>query len=208
MHKLSITTIAMLCLSGIATYAQAAEDVQPLNSIASSGIPSAKTSSEPQPAQVLDDAYIPEMVPIPGKNFEIGKYEVTQAEWRGVMGNNPSKFNKCGNDCPVEKVSWDDIQIYLKKLNAMTGKQYRLPTEMIARCACFAVDHGSMMPRPRPRSIASSSSHPSATAAAASAWPERYRNHLRYSPGDFCRTMSQRLSARNITTCQIIYQIG
>ena len=61
--------------------------------------------------------------------FAIGKYEVTQAEWRAVMGNNPSNFKNC-DECPVENVSWDDIQEFLKKLNAWhPGKRYRLPTE-------------------------------------------------------------------------------
>jgi len=61
-------------------------------------------------------------------NFSIGKYEVTQAEWKAVMGANPSYFTPCDN-CPVEYVSWNAIQTYLKKLNALTGKIYRLPTE-------------------------------------------------------------------------------
>jgi formylglycine-generating enzyme required for sulfatase activity/outer membrane protein assembly factor BamD (BamD/ComL family) len=61
-------------------------------------------------------------------DFYIGKYEVTQKEWREVMGNSPSYFKNC-NNCPVEQVSYEDIQIFLKKLNAKTGKRYRLPTE-------------------------------------------------------------------------------
>ena len=65
-------------------------------------------------------------VTVPG--FYIGKYEVTQKLWSEIMGNNPSKFNNC-DDCPVENVSWDDVQEFLKKLNVKTGKKYRLPTE-------------------------------------------------------------------------------
>ncbi len=62
-------------------------------------------------------------------DFYIGKYEVTQAEWKKIMGNNPSSFNDCEN-CPVENVSWNDVQEFLKKLNAQNpGKNYRLPTE-------------------------------------------------------------------------------
>ena len=60
-------------------------------------------------------------------DFYIGKYEVTQAQWRAVMGSNPSNFT--GDNNPVEKVSWDDIQEFIKKLNAQTGKRFRLPTE-------------------------------------------------------------------------------
>jgi hypothetical protein len=61
------------------------------------------------------------------KSFYIGKYEVTQAQWQAVMGNNPSKFS--GSNNPVEQVSWNDVQEFIKKLNAMTGRNYRLPTE-------------------------------------------------------------------------------
>ncbi|MDD4748208.1 MAG: SUMF1/EgtB/PvdO family nonheme iron enzyme, partial [Salinivirgaceae bacterium] len=61
-------------------------------------------------------------------DFYMGKYEVTQAQWRAIMGNNPSKFSGCDN-CPVEQVSWNDVQEFIKKLNAKTGKKYRLPTE-------------------------------------------------------------------------------
>lgn len=79
----------------------------------------------------------PEMVRIPGKNFEIGKYEVTQKEWRDVMGSNPSRFSSCGDNCPVENVSWDDIKKFLQKINAKTGKQYRLPSEVEWEYACY-----------------------------------------------------------------------
>lgn len=62
-------------------------------------------------------------------DFSIGKYEVTQAQWQAVMGQNPSSFNQCGPDCPVENVSWLQVQGFIKKLNALTNKNYRLPTE-------------------------------------------------------------------------------
>lgn len=61
--------------------------------------------------------------------FAVGRTEVTQGQWKLIMGNNPSKFKKCGDACPVEQVSWDDAQKFIQKLNSMTGKQYRLPTE-------------------------------------------------------------------------------
>ena len=60
-------------------------------------------------------------------SFMIGKYPVTQREWQAVMGSNPSYF--IGDDLPVEHVSWNDVQEFLKKLNKLTGKEYRLPTE-------------------------------------------------------------------------------
>lgn len=61
-------------------------------------------------------------------DFYMGKYEVTQKEWMAIMGNNPSNFKGCDN-CPVDSVSWDDVQEFINKLNQKTGKHYRLPTE-------------------------------------------------------------------------------
>lgn len=63
------------------------------------------------------------------KSFQIGKYEVTQGQWQAVMKENPASFTSCGEDCPVEMVSWDDSQEFIKKLNKKTGSNYRLPTE-------------------------------------------------------------------------------
>jgi len=64
------------------------------------------------------------------RGFELGKYEVTQAQWRAVMGKNPSHFSKGGDACPVESVSWDDAQAFIGTLNARRdGYTYRLPTE-------------------------------------------------------------------------------
>jgi hypothetical protein len=61
------------------------------------------------------------------KGFYIGKYEITQMQWRAIMGSNPSKFQD--DKLPVEMVSWNDTQDFLNKLNAATDRNYRLPTE-------------------------------------------------------------------------------
>jgi formylglycine-generating enzyme required for sulfatase activity len=61
-------------------------------------------------------------------SFSMGKYEVTQAQWKAVMGNNPSIFSGC-DLCPVENVSRIDVQLFITTLNQLTGKTYRLPTE-------------------------------------------------------------------------------
>ena len=60
-------------------------------------------------------------------SYYIGETEVTQALWKAVMGSNPSEF--IGDDLPVETVRWDDCQTFISKLNALTGKNFRLPTE-------------------------------------------------------------------------------
>ena len=59
--------------------------------------------------------------------YYIGETEVTQGLWKAVMGNNPSFFK--GDNLPVERVSWDDCQVFIAKLNRLTGKKFRLPTE-------------------------------------------------------------------------------
>ena len=64
------------------------------------------------------------------RGYWLGRHEVTQAEWQGVMGTNPSWFDECGPNCPVEQVSWEDAQAFIARLNAAVGQvRYRLPTE-------------------------------------------------------------------------------
>ncbi len=62
------------------------------------------------------------------KDFTIGKYEVTEEQWVAVMGKNPSSYTYC-NTCPVTNVSFNDAIAFINKLNTLTGKHYRLPTE-------------------------------------------------------------------------------
>jgi formylglycine-generating enzyme required for sulfatase activity len=69
--------------------------------------------------------------------FYLGTYPVTQREWKVVMGDKPSHFK--GNDLPVEQVSWDDVQEFIKKLNGKEGTdKYRLPSEAEWEYACRA----------------------------------------------------------------------
>lgn len=96
----------------------------------------------------------PEMVVIPAGRFEMGapdnanempvatfamgKTEVTQAQWKALMHRNPSKNAKCGEDCPVESVSWEDVQSFIEILNEKTGKKYRLASRAEWEYACRA----------------------------------------------------------------------
>ena len=109
-----------------------------------------------QAGQVFKDcAECPEMVVIPGgrflmgspeseplryrdegpqrwvdvTRFAMGKFEVTQGQWQAVMGTNPSRFKDCGLNCPVENVSWNDVQEFVRRLNQRTGQSYRLSSE-------------------------------------------------------------------------------
>ena len=95
---------------------------------------------EPSPQWFLEDLV---SIPISGglDPFSLGRYPVTQAQWKAVMGRNPSWFN--GADNPVEQVSWNDCQIFLEKLNALpavkkSGLVFRLPTEEEWEYACRA----------------------------------------------------------------------
>jgi len=83
-------------------------------------------ATEKQTEQAGDDEYPVHEVTL--TDYYIGKYEVTQGVWKAVMGSNPSYFQE-GDDYPVERVNWNDIQTFLRKLNQLTGRKYALPTE-------------------------------------------------------------------------------
>lgn len=76
------------------------------------------------------------LVKIPA--FQIGKYEVTQGQWRAVMGSVPSGAKNCDDTCPVGNVSWNEAQTFIQKLNASTTGGFRLPTESEWEYACRA----------------------------------------------------------------------
>ena len=64
------------------------------------------------------------------RSFYMQTTEVTQGQWKEIMDDNPSYFSSCGSDCPVETVSWNDIQEFIRRINKKEGSdKYRLPTE-------------------------------------------------------------------------------
>jgi len=77
------------------------------------------------------------------KGFHMQTTEVTQGQWRAVMGNNPSYFKDCGDNCPVLNVSWNDVQIFIQKLKKKETNKYRLPTEAVWEYAACAGNKGS-----------------------------------------------------------------
>ena len=124
--------------------------IQPVNAQVVSALPKSPNSS------FKDCSDCPEMIAIPGgaflmgskadpfssfqppadeqpqhsvsiNRFSIGKHEVTQEQWFAIMGDLPSYFT--GRTIPVERVSWDNVQVFISRLSAKTGKNYRLPTE-------------------------------------------------------------------------------
>ena len=72
------------------------------------------------------------------RSFSMGKTEVTQGQWRAVMGHNPSYWGNCGDACPVDSVSWDEAKEFFSRLSKKTGKIYRLPSEAEWEYACRA----------------------------------------------------------------------
>jgi formylglycine-generating enzyme required for sulfatase activity len=72
------------------------------------------------------------------RGFWLGVTEVTQGQWVGVVGRNPSHFSKCGPDCPVENVRFDDAREFIDRLNARSAGGFRLPTEAEWEYACRA----------------------------------------------------------------------
>ena len=71
--------------------------------------------------------HVPSFHNVTLSSYYIGQTEVTQELWKAVMGSNPSYFK--GDNLPVEQVNWDDCQRFITKLNILTGRQFRLPTE-------------------------------------------------------------------------------
>jgi formylglycine-generating enzyme required for sulfatase activity len=63
------------------------------------------------------------------KDYYMMSTEVTQKQWVDVMGSNPSSYSSCGDDCPVENVSWNEVQTFITELNKRGEGTYRLPTE-------------------------------------------------------------------------------
>jgi formylglycine-generating enzyme required for sulfatase activity len=89
-------------------------------------------------AKWFKDEHPPHPVKIT-KPFYLQTTEISQGHWKWVMGDNPSYFKDCGDDCPVEQVSWDDAQKFIRKLNHIEGtNKYRLPTEAEWEYACRA----------------------------------------------------------------------
>ena len=70
--------------------------------------------------------------------FYLGRYEVTQRQWQRVMHSNPSWFQQCGPECPVERVSWYQVQQFIGRLNRLSAQRFRLPTEAEWEFACRA----------------------------------------------------------------------
>jgi formylglycine-generating enzyme required for sulfatase activity len=92
-----------------------------------------------EPAEEGDEDELPQHRVTLSQPFYLQTTPVTQGQWERVMGVNPSLFQECGEDCPVENVSWDDAQNFIRKLNQMEKtEKYRLPTEAEWEYACRA----------------------------------------------------------------------
>ena len=81
-------------------------------------------------------------------DFYLGKYEVTQGQWKALMGNNPSD-HKGDDNYPVEKVSWNDVQDFIRKLNDKTGQSIGCRRRRNGRCGPAAGEAGKVFRRRR-----------------------------------------------------------
>lgn len=95
------------------------------------------TMGSPSTESMREEQETPHRVTLT-RAFWIGRYEVTQAQWRQVMGSSPGYFTDCGPDCPVEDVSGYEVREFLGKLSALEGRSFRLPTEAEWEYACRA----------------------------------------------------------------------
>lgn len=136
LRSLLTIAIGMALMAGCAgnkakmPHTKSANDEQPSAFIDSTDAPA------PSVAPTIFDMLAHDMVRVETDtgHFYICKYEVTQRLWHEVMGNNPSEMQ--GDNLPVEQVNWNDCQAFIAKLNAVTGRSYRLPTEAEWEYAC------------------------------------------------------------------------
>jgi formylglycine-generating enzyme required for sulfatase activity len=129
---LFLVTIAILTIASSLTTEAAAQDKK----FTSPSI-GAEFVLIPGGTFMMGDAVLHQVVI--SKPYYMQVTEVTQGQWRKVMGSNPSLFNACGDDCPVENVSWVDVQEFIRRLNQKEGaNKYRLPTEAEWEFACRA----------------------------------------------------------------------
>lgn len=111
-----------------------------IDSVTQEKTPASSKTTDAQTPSIFDElANNMVCVEVDTGNFYICKYEVTQKLWSEVMGDNPSQMQ--GDDLPVEQVNWNDCQRFIAKLNELTGKSYRLPTEAEWEYACRGGKH-------------------------------------------------------------------
>lgn len=129
MKKMLITLFALAIVPLQMTFAQTEEQQRIINMFDMVYVDGGSFSMGATPDQWTPDVHEDEMPVhfVTLSSYYIGMHEVTQKQWVTVMGYNPSNWN--GENMPVEQVSWDEVQEFILRLNAMTGKNYRLPTE-------------------------------------------------------------------------------
>lgn len=134
---LSIMVLVMMFINACSNNntTHSTSDSEQKDSVAQEMPPASSKTNDAQPPSIFEEL-ADNMVYVEGDsgNFYICKYEVTQKLWVAVMGETPSEMQ--GDDLPVEQVNWNDCQIFIGKLNKLTGKTYRLPTEAEWEYAC------------------------------------------------------------------------
>lgn len=130
--RILILALSMLVAPAVAQEMSQAERLTVVAHLASNMVPvEGGTFTMGATSEQGNDAYAGEK-PKHGvtlSSYYIGRFEVTQREWEAVMGTNPASGNFEGDNRPVLNVSWDDCQVFIEKLNKLTGRTFRLPTE-------------------------------------------------------------------------------
>ena len=134
---LCIVALAMILISACSgnNKTHSTSNIELKDSVTQEITPPSSKATDAQPTSIFEEL-ADAMVYVEGDSgsFYICKYEVTQKLWSEVMGNNPSRMQ--GDDLPVEQVNWNDCQMFIAKLNELTNKNYRLPTETEWEYAC------------------------------------------------------------------------
>jgi formylglycine-generating enzyme required for sulfatase activity len=138
MRAMRAATVLLLLLSGTSACSKTEALIEPRSGIRMVRIPAGEFTMGSPPSEASRRA---DETPHRAKftrSFYLGATEVTQEQWQRVMGTSPSRFRDAGANAPVEQVSWNDIQEFIRRLNKGAAGPYRLPTEAEWEYACRA----------------------------------------------------------------------
>jgi len=142
-HTVSARRVLPLAVLGAATILSACRSppstwVEPWSGIRFRLVPAGRFLMGSPPAEIGREPQEAQHEVVLSRPLYVGETEVTQGQWRRVMGTSPSWFRACGDDCPVERVTWYDAQAFAARLSRLAHRTVRLPTEAEWEHACRA----------------------------------------------------------------------